>query len=158
MDIFWLVLGTIIILIGLVGSVAPVIPGPVTSFIGLLLCLLSNYFSTSEDVIIAFGVIALIITVTDYLIPIYGTKKFGGTKAGVIGTIVGLIAGIIFLPGIGIIIGPFIGAFIGEMLAGSQSKKALKAALGSFIGFLAGTFMKLIYSLAVIYYYVAGLV
>lgn len=158
MDIFWLVLGTIIILIGLVGSVAPVIPGPVTSFIGLLLCLLSNYFSTSEDVIIAFGVIALIITVTDYLIPIYGTKKFGGTKAGVIGTIVGLIAGIIFLPGIGIIIGPFIGAFIGEMLAGSQSEKALKAALGSFIGFLAGTFMKLIYSLAVIYYYVAGLV
>lgn len=158
MDIFWLVLGTIIILIGLVGSVAPVIPGPVTSFIGLLLCLLSNYFSISEDVIIALGVIAVIITVVDYLIPIYGTKKFGGTKAGVIGTIVGLIAGIIFLPGIGIIIGPFIGAFIGEMLAGSQSEKAFKAALGSFIGFLAGTFMKLIYSLAIIYYYVAGLV
>ncbi len=158
MDIFWLILGAILILVGLVGSVAPVIPGPVTSFIGLLICLLSNYFSISEDVIIAFGIIALIITVIDYLIPIYGTKKFGGTRAGVIGSIVGLIAGIILLPGIGIIIGPFIGAFIGEMLAGSQSDKAFKAAVGSLIGFLAGTFMKFIFSLAVIYYFVVGLV
>lgn len=158
MEIFWLIIGATIILTGLIGAIFPGIPGPVTSYIGLLICLLSEYFMISSEVLITLGIIAAIITVIDYLIPIYGTRKFGGTRAGVIGSIIGLIAGIFFLPGIGIIIGPFVGAFIGELLAGSKSDKALKAAFGSFIGFITGTFMKLIYGLAVIYYFVAGLV
>jgi len=158
MDIFWLVLGAIIILTGLIGAIFPGIPGPVTSYIGLLLCLPSDYFLVSNEALVTMGIIAILITGIDYLIPIYGTKKFGGTRAGVVGSIIGLIAGIIFLPGIGIIIGPFIGAFIGELIAGSQSDKALRSALGSFIGFITGTFMKLIYSLVVVYYFIAGLV
>ena len=158
MDIFWLVLGGILILIGLVGTILPGIPGPVTSYIGLLICIFSKYFSISNKSLIVIGIIALIITVIDYLIPIYGTKKFGGSRGGVIGSIVGLIAGIIFFPGVGIIIGPFVGAFVGEIITGSQSEKALRSAIGSFVGFITGTFMKLIYSLAIIYYYIAGLV
>jgi len=158
MEIFWLILGATIILAGLIGAIFPGIPGPVTSYIGLLICLLSEHFIISSEALITMGIIAAVITVIDYLIPVYGTSKFGGTRAGVIGSIIGLFAGIFFLPGIGIIIGPFVGAFIGEMLAGSRSDKALKAAFGSFIGFIAGTFMKLIYGLVVIYYFVAGLV
>ncbi len=158
MDIFWLIIGAILILAGIVGSIVPGIPGPVTSYIGLLLCILSDYFLVSNEALVTMGIIATIITVIDYLIPIYGTKKFGGTRAGVIGSIIGLIAGIIFLPGIGIIIGPFVGAFVGEIIAGSQSDKALRAALGSFIGFITGTFMKLIYSLVVLYFFISGLV
>ena len=116
MGIFWLILGAIIILTGLIGAIFPGIPGPVTSYIGLLICLLSDHFIISSEALLTMGIIAAIITVIDYLIPIYGTKKFGGTKAGIIGSIIGLIAGIIFLPGIGIIIGPFVGAFIGEII------------------------------------------
>ena len=158
MDVFWLILGGLIILIGLVGAIFPGIPGPVTSYIGLVICILSTYFSISNNSLLILGIIALIITVIDYIIPIYGTKKFGGTRGGVYGSIIGLVLGIIFLPGIGIIIGPFIGAFIGEIIAGTQSDKALRSAIGSFIGFITGTFMKLIYSLAIIYYFIAGLV
>jgi hypothetical protein len=158
MEIFWLILAAVIILTGLIGAIFPGIPGPVTSFAGLLLCLLSDRFIISSDALLTLGVIAIIITVIDYMIPVYGTKKFGGSRAGMIGSILGLMAGIFFLPGIGIIIGPFVGAFIGEIIAGSQSDKALKAAFGSLIGFMAGAFMKLIYSLVVIYYFVAGLV
>ena len=157
MDIFWLILGGLIIIIGFVGAIFPGIPGPVTSYIGLLICILSTYFSISNNSLLLLGIIAFIITVIDYIIPIYGTKKFGGTRGGVFGSIIGLIIGIIFLPGIGIIIGPFIGAFIGEIIAGTQSDKALRSAIGSFIGFITGTFMKLIYSFAIIYYFISGL-
>ena len=96
-------------------------------------------------VIITF-VIAIAIFILDYIIPAIGTKKFGGTRAGMIGTSIGLIVGLLApIPG-GIIIGPFIGAFIGEMTQSSNSKIAFKSAVGSFIGFLASTFIKLVVS------------
>lgn len=158
MDIFWIILGAIIILAGIVGAILPGVPGPITSYMGLLLCLLSKLFSISSEALISLGIIALIITLIDYLIPIYGTQKFGGSKAGVIGSIIGIIAGIIFLPGIGIIIGPFVGAFIGEIIVGTKSDKALRAAFGSFIGFITGTFMKLIYGFVIVYYFIIGMV
>jgi uncharacterized protein YqgC (DUF456 family) len=158
MDIFWLIISAIIILVGLVGAILPGIPGPITSYIGLLIGLLSSYADSSYEVLLVLGVIAIVLTIIDYLMPIYGTKRFGGSRAGVIGSIIGLFAGLIFMPGIGIIIGPLVGAFIGELISGANSNDAFKAALGSFIGFLTGTFMKLIYSIAIIYYYVASLV
>jgi uncharacterized protein YqgC (DUF456 family) len=157
MDIFWLILAAFIILIGLVGAILPGIPGPITSFVGLLLALFSSYTDLSHNILFVLGVIAIILTVIDYVMPIYGTKQFGGTRAGIIGSIIGLFAGLILIPGVGIIIGPLVGAFIGELIAGANSNDAFKAALGSFIGFLTGTFMKLIYSIIIVYYFVAGL-
>jgi hypothetical protein len=157
MDIFWLILAAFIILIGLVGAILPGIPGPITSFVGLLLGLFSSYTDLSHNILLVLGVIAIILTVIDYVMPIYGTKQFGGTRAGIIGSIIGLFAGLILIPGVGIIIGPLVGAFVGELIAGANSSDAFKAALGSFIGFLTGTFMKLIYSIIIVYYFVAGL-
>jgi uncharacterized protein YqgC (DUF456 family) len=101
--------------------------------------------------------------VLDYVVPIYGTKKFGGSKRGVWGSTIGLLVGLFVLPffGIvigpfglfGIILGPFLGAYIGEKTGGRDSNTALKAAIGSFIGFLTGTFMKFAYSVVVIVYF-----
>ena len=89
-------------------------------------------------------IIAIGIWLLDYIIPAMGTKKFGGTKAGMIGTSIGLIVGLIApIPG-GIIIGPFFGALIGELLNKSEFDKAIKAAFGSFLGFIASTFIKFI--------------
>jgi len=99
--------------------------------------------------------IAAVVTLFDYYIPIYGTKKFGGTTYGVWGCTIGLVAGL-WLGPIGIIIGPFAGAFIGEMIANNNSEKAFKAAMGSFIGFLAGTLLKLVVCLVMAYYFVMG--
>jgi uncharacterized protein YqgC (DUF456 family) len=85
----------------------------------------------------------------DYIIPAIGTKKFGGSKSGILGTSIGLVFGILApIPG-GIILGPFLGAFIGEMIHKNDSKIAIKAAFGSFIGFIASTFIKFI--VAIIY-------
>ncbi|GAA0738676.1 hypothetical protein GCM10009431_06830 [Gaetbulibacter jejuensis] len=92
-------------------------------------------------------IVAIAIWLLDYVIPAMGTKRFGGSKAGMIGTTIGLIIGLIFLGPFGIIIGPFFGALIGELINKSEFDKAVKAAFGSFLGFLASTFMKFIVSM-----------
>ncbi|RXP56184.1 DUF456 domain-containing protein [Lutibacter sp. HS1-25] len=147
MDIFLLILGFLLIIIGLAGSLLPVLPGPLASWVGLLLLYLTNVIPNDWTFIGVTFAIALIITVIDNFIPAIGTKKFGGTKFGVRGSMVGLIIGMFFGP-LGIIFGPFLGAFIGEILNDSRNgQKALKAAFGSFIGFLTSTLLKFIMSL-----------
>jgi uncharacterized protein YqgC (DUF456 family) len=106
---------------------------------------------------VTWAIITVVITVLDYVIPLYGTKKFGGSKYGVWGCTIGLLVGIFAGPW-GIIIGPFIGAFVGEVMANANSSQALRAALGSFIGFLFGTLLKLIVCCVMGWYFVAGLI
>ncbi|MFS4456000.1 DUF456 domain-containing protein [Maribacter sp. 2304DJ31-5] len=144
MDLTLLILGFFFMLIGILGSFLPVLPGPPLSWIGLLLLHLTNAVPMNRWFLgITLG-IALIIFALDYIIPAIGTKKFGGTRAGMIGTTIGLIIGLLApIPG-GIIIGPFLGAFLGELSAKADNKTALKAAFGSFLGFLTGTFMKFV--------------
>lgn len=101
------------------------------------------------------GAIAVIVTVLDYFVPVWGTKKFGGSKYGVRGATIGLIVGIFFGPP-GIIIGPFLGAFIGEMIFKDDFKYALKAGFGSLLGFLTGIGLKLAASFTITFYFIKG--
>lgn len=142
-----LILGIILCIAGIIGSILPIIPGPIISWLGLLMIyLMPNVAGDYWFLGITFG-IAILILVIDEIFPIIGTKYFGGSKAGVIGSTIGLIVGL-FFPPLGFLIGPFAGAFLGEILfnAKSNSKHALKSALGSFVGFLASTFMKVLIS------------
>jgi hypothetical protein len=146
MDILLVIISALFIVLGLIGSVLPILPGPPLSWIGLLLLYLTKAVEMSTTLIVITGIIAIIIFILDYIIPSMGTKKFGGSKAGMIGTSIGLVVGLISpIPG-GIILGPFLGAFIGEMINKNNSRTAFKAAIGSFIGFLASTFIKFIVS------------
>ncbi len=149
MDIFLIILAAFFMLLGIVGSFLPVLPGPITSWVGLLILHLTDAVQMNWTFLIITLIIALVIWLLDYIIPAIGTKKFGGSKSGMIGTSIGLIVGLVFLGPFGIIIGPFVGAFIGELLNKSNSKTALKAAFGSFLGFLTSAFIKFI--VAVIY-------
>ena len=151
-------------IIGFLGAIIPGIPGTPLSFIGLLLLFFIpgipgiDYSSTF---MLTMGLLAAIITVLDYVIPIYGTKKLGGTKMGVRGSTIGMIVSILVLPLLGIVIGlfgiggiilgPFLGAYIGEIMAGN-SENAFRSAIGSFLGFLAGTFIKVVYGIVVLVY------
>lgn len=148
MDILFISLGFILMLVGIVGSILPVIPGTPVSWIGLILLYLAPSIPFNWPFIIITGVVAVFIYVMDYLIPAMGTKKFGGSKAGAWGTTIGLFVGIIFFPPFGILIGPFLGALLGELLFNkTEGPQALKAAFGSFMGFLASTFIKLLTTL-----------
>jgi uncharacterized protein YqgC (DUF456 family) len=145
MDIFLLFIGFIFLLLGIIGSFLPILPGPFTGWIGLLILHMTNSVPMNWTFLGITLAIAIAIWIIDYFIPAMGTKKFGGTRYGVIGTMMGLILGLIFFPPLGIIIGPFIGAYLGEMLNDRTDKKrALKAAFGSFIGFLTSTFLKFV--------------
>src|SRR5690606_15254627 len=150
MDIIIISIAALLMVIGILGSLLPVIPGPFSSWIGLTLLYFTEAIPTNWTLIIVTFIVAVIISVLDYIIPSIGTKRFGGTKAGVIGTSVGLVIGLFAPISGGIIIGPFVGAFIVELINKSNSKTALKAAFGSFIGFLASTFIKFI--VTVIYF------
>lgn len=156
MDIFLLLIGFLFILLGIVGSFVPILPGPITGWVGLLILDLTKAVPIDWTFLgITLGV-AVIITIVDYIIPAMGTKKFGGTRFGVIGTMAGLILGLFFFPPLGIIIGPFVGAFLGEMINDSKdSGKALKAAFGSFIGFLTSTFLKFIAAVVFAGFYIS---
>ena len=151
MDIFLFVLSTFTILLGIAGSFLPVLPGPLTSWLGLFLIHQhSGVPSNNSFLWITFG-IALAVFLLDYIIPALGTKKLGGSKSGVYGASIGLVIGLLFLGPLGVIAGPFLGAYFGELLQDSNRKKALKSAFGALIGFLGGVFLK--FSIALIYLY-----
>lgn len=151
MDIALLFIGFLFTLVGILGSFLPVLPGPPISWIGLLLLYLTKAVPDSWWLLGVTLVVALFVVALDYIIPAMGTKKFGGTKAGMIGTTIGLLVALFFpiLGPFGIIIWPFVGALVGELLNKADNKTATKAAFGSFLGFLTGTFIKFL--IAVIY-------
>lgn len=149
MEIFLVLVALLLIILGIVGSFLPVLPGPLTSWAGLLVLHFTEGVALSPTFLIVTLLVAIFIYVLDYIIPAIGTKRFGGSRSGMIGTTLGLIIGLLSPIPFGIIIGPFIGALIGEMMHRNDIDKALKAAFGSFLGFIASTFLKFI--VAVIY-------
>jgi uncharacterized protein YqgC (DUF456 family) len=144
MDILLTTLGAICILVGIIGSFIPVIPGPPLSWLGLLLLYNTEEVPLDLWFIVVTGVIALLATLLDYYLPVVGTKKYGGSKRGVWGAIIGLFVAVFFpiLGPFGILIWPFLGAFLGELSQQKSQKNALRAAWGSFLGFLTGTLIK----------------
>ena len=164
MEIALIILGIIFLLVGLIGSILPALPGPPLAFGGVLLLLLVDsaqieMANNSYTWLIILGIITLLITVLDYFMPIWGAKKFGGTKAGTRGSTIGLIVAVILTfitSGLGallILAGPFVGAYLGEKNAGQTKEVALRSAKGSFLGFMAGTFMKVTVVLAIAVYF-----
>ncbi len=149
-----LIIGIIVIfllVIGIIGSFVPAIPGPPISYGALLLSHFYVYSVSDENFLWLMAIVVIFVTIFDFWIQVYGVKKFGGSKKAVNGSILGLIIGLIFLPGIGIILGPFIGAFIGAKMENPDVNKALKIALGALAGFMVGTLLKLSVSLYIVY-------
>ncbi len=158
MDIFLISLGIILTITGILGCVLPFMPGPPLNYAAILLLHFTSGFQFSNRFLIVWAIVTVAVVVLDYIIPVWGTKKFGGSKQGVWGSVIGLIAGMFFFPPLGIIIGPFIGAFAGELIAGKNSKDALKSGFGSFVGFITGTVLKLIVSGMMTWYFVKELI
>ena len=153
----------VLALIGLVGAIVPGITGTPFSFLALLALSFVDGIDYSTRFLLIMGIIGAVVFTVDYVVPIWGTKSLGGTKAGVRGSTIGLFAGLFitfFFPigFIAILLGPFIGAYIGEKSAGTEDHLAWKSALGSFVGFLLGTGIKLIYACVCIYFIVRDLI
>ncbi|OXG09451.1 hypothetical protein BC749_101917 [Flavobacterium araucananum] len=146
MDSLLLLLGFICMIVGVLGSFLPVLPGLSSCWVGLLLLYMTKAVDNNYWVLGITLLITIVITVLDYVIPAKGTKRFGGSSYGIWGTNIGLIVGILAPIPFGVIIGPFVGAFIGELIYDSKNhKRALKAATGSLLGFLASSFLNFLF-------------
>jgi uncharacterized protein YqgC (DUF456 family) len=152
MDVLWLTLGIILMLVGLAGSILPFLPGPPLCFLALLIQQLQSTPPYTTEFLLTWAAITVVILGLDYVIPLYGTKRFGGTKYGMWGCAIGLVAGL-WLGPVGLVIGPFIGAFAGELMGNARSQHAFRAALGSFAGFVLGTLLKLVACLVMGWYF-----
>ena len=154
MDFLLILIGLIFIILGIIGSFLPVIPGPITGWVGLLILNQTSFELNGNLFLTITLIISILVFLIDYIIPALGAKKFGGTKWGMWGSTIGLIIGLLFLGPLGVLIGAFLGAFLGELIANpKKSEHALKAAFGAFIGFLSGAFLKFSVSLVFLYYY-----
>ena len=155
MDIFLAVLALIFAIIGILGSVLPILPGPPLGYVGFLIIQFQDPSPYSTRFLVIWAFVVIGITALDYIVPTLGTKKYGGTRFGIWGCTIGLILGLFLFPPFGFLVGPMIGAFVGEMIYQRDTQKASRAAVGSFFGFLAGTALKLICSFVICYEIIA---
>ena len=146
MDIFLLILGLILCLLGIVGSFSPIIPGPITSWFGLLIIHFSKLIPFDNQFLFITFLIASLIFGLDLIIPILGLKKLGGSKKGLIGSTIGLLLGLFLAGPFGLLIGSFFGAISGEYVNNNSLKKSIKPAMGTFIGMAVGTTIKFLTS------------
>ena len=142
MTIFLLILAFLFMLIGIIGCIVPGLPGTPIAYAGLWIAQASDRIDFSWQFLLVWGIVVVIISVLDYIVPAWGTKHYGGSRWGVWGSTIGVIIGL-FFGAVGVILGPLVGAILGELISGKQLNQALKAGWGSFIGILFGTILKL---------------
>lgn len=153
-----IVTGFILILLGLAGSIFPILPGPPLSFIGLFLLSLAKNFSPplTPTFVIVMAVVTILITAFDHIIPLIGAKRYGASKWGVLGSVVGMMIGI-FWPPIGMLVGAFVGAVVTEWLIHKKKGEALRAGWGVVVGIFWGMILKLGVSGMMAYYFIRAL-
>lgn len=153
LDIIFTILGAILMIVGIVGCIIPALPGVPLSYIGILLLHFTSKVEFSIPFLIIWAIVVIAVQILDYYVPVWGTKKFGGGKKGAWGSAIGVVLGIFIIPPWGIIIFPFVGAVIGELIDNKEFNIAIKAGFGAFLGFIAGTFMKLAVALILAFYF-----
>ena len=149
------ILAGLLLLIGFVGCVVPLLPGPIIGYCGLL-TLIPTEKCPSTPVLVTMGLVVAAVTVADYVVPAIGARKFDCSRWGTVGCFVGTVIGLFFVP-IGILLGPFLGAFLGELIAMKPIGAALKGGFGAFLGFLSGVLLKLLACVAMSVVFVLAL-
>ncbi len=145
MDIALLVIAGVLMIIGIIGCIVPGLPGVPISYIGMLVAQGSSYVDFPWWTLTIWAIVTIVVSILDYVVPAWGTKRYGGTKYGMWGSTIGVFVGLFIGPW-GIFIGPFVGAIIGELIGGKEGIEVLKAGWGSFLGLMCGMLLKIICS------------
>jgi uncharacterized protein len=141
----------LLFVVGMAGAIFPVLPGVLAVYAAFFVY--GWFFGFGEFNLWFWALQTFIVAavmIADYAVSALGVKKFGGTRASVIGSTIGILVGPFVIPGVGLIVGPFIGAVIGEMIVGTPGKQAIKVGIGSVVGFLSSVVVKLVLQAAMI--------
>ena len=157
-DAITIFIGSILMLLGLAGSILPLLPGPPLSFIGLFLVALLKHFSPplTPTLVIILAIVTILVIVMDYIIPLLGAKRYGASKWGVWGSVLGMVIGIFWSP-FAMLVGAFVGAVVVEWLVHKKKREALRAGWGVVMGTLLATILRLGVSGMMTYYFVRAL-
>lgn len=142
-DTILLIISFALFIAGIIGCFVPVMPGTPLTFAGLVLLSFTSYDTMSGGAILIYGLMVVLVTVLDYVIPAYSAKRSGGSRQGISGAMAGALAGAIFPP-VGIMFGAFLGAIAGEMMAGKPFKEAYRAGVSAFLGFVMSILLKVV--------------
>ena len=143
MDILLIVFAFLLLVAGIAGCILPMLPGVPLAYAGMLLLHLTDKIHFTTHQLIIWLIVVIVLQVVDYITPLLGSKYSGGTSFGNRGCMAGTLLGLFFMPW-GVIVGPFIGAVVGEMLGGQDLSHAIRAGIGTLLGFLFGTLLKVI--------------
>jgi len=148
------ILGFLLLVVGIVGCVVPVLPGPILCFLALiLLSLIRGWQTFSVAALVVLGALTILVTVLDNVLPVLTARRWGAGKAGIWGSVVGMLLGMFLLPPFGAIIGTFAGAVLGELLFGRKDADALRAGWGVFAGTMLSLAAKLAVCGAIAFFY-----
>ena len=142
------VIAAALIVIGLIGTILPALPGLPLVFAGMLLAAWAGNFEQVGIAMLVFlGGLTLLSIAVDFWATAMGAKRVGASRKAIIGAMLGTFAGLFFGP-IGLLLGPFAGALAGELLhrrslGGSDLGDAAKIGFGTWIGILFGVVLKL---------------
>lgn len=144
METVWLIIAIILVLSGLLGTVIPMLPGVPLIYAGFLLQGITTHWRDfGAGTMIILGMVTLSVVLIDFYAGAIGAKRTGASQAGVWGGILGGVVGVVVLNLPGLIVGPLVGAVVGELAAGKSSREALRAGWGAFVGFVAGSLLKI---------------
>lgn len=156
MEVLWIVLGVIFIIAGLAGCFLPVLPGPPLAYVSLLLLQFTEPRPFTAKFLLIMAAVVAAVTVLDYFVPGWGARRWGGSKYGIYGAMLGVLVGLFVFPPFGFLIFPILGAVAGELISGKQFKKAMKAGMGAFAGLVLGTMLKFSVTLVIAYYFIVN--
>jgi uncharacterized protein YqgC (DUF456 family) len=143
-------LAVVLVIVGLAGTVLPVIPGGLLVFAGLFVAAWADGFARVGTVaLVIIGVLGALTFVVDFVATLLGAKRAGASPHALVGATLGGIVGLLFgLPGI--ILGPFVGAVGGELLARRSLLQAGKVGFGTWLGLVLGAVLKVVISFMMI--------
>ena len=143
----------ILLIIGLAGTIIPLLPGIPFMFVTILIYgFIDNWQVINPWFVISIGIITAISMFIDYYSGVWGAKKYGASRAGTWGAILGGILGLFIMGPLGLFLGPLIGVLIGEVLSGKSLDKAIDAGIGTFVGVLGGTVIRVFISLIILFW------